>query len=38
MSEPPPESIVKAHPRVRGGLAVRGMSLVAGLFLFALAI
>ncbi|MDX6512565.1 MAG: hypothetical protein QOE36_2069 [Gaiellaceae bacterium] len=38
MSEPPPESIVKAHPRVRGGLAVRGTSLVAGLFLFALAI
>jgi uncharacterized membrane protein YczE len=38
MSEPPPESIVKAHPRVRGGLVVRGVSLVAGLFLFALAI
>ena len=29
---------MKAHPRVRGGFAVRFVSLVFGLFLFALAI
>ena len=29
---------VKSHPRIRGGYAVRGLSLVLGLFLFALGV